>query len=334
MGNDFWDTEESNINMVATYDEKGALYLKESCPDGWNWEKERKLLSWQETGTVLSNYKNSEHCFEGGEKQIDFKLRLICCVDNNGGNYNSDTGYWFDGNDGFFFEDANGNVYSTNSKGFYNEENGGEQIEVPHYHMWSYDNPPFTCDISFPYQKGMIFSFTANIADKEKVHREKEGCNYTRFHTVKNGKLLNPKNDKDFSFDGKKRSVQDYFNDMTHMSEAQKREKIEASKRIERGSAGNRVKAKFNHRCQICKVEKKSAETHTFVKADGQNYVEAHHVLQLSDGGPDTTENIMCLCANHHRQMHYGNVKISISRNNFYVTIDEKVEKTIPRWRT
>jgi 5-methylcytosine-specific restriction protein A len=35
-------------------------------------------------------------------------------------------------------------------------------------------------------------------------------------------------------------------------------------------------------------------------------YLEAHHVIPISKGGPDTIWNIAVLCANDHRQAHFG----------------------------
>ena len=40
--------------------------------------------------------------------------------------------------------------------------------------------------------------------------------------------------------------------------------------------------------------------------------------------------NIMTLCANHHRQMHYGFVDIKFAASHFIVTIED-VELEIPR---
>jgi 5-methylcytosine-specific restriction enzyme A len=37
-----------------------------------------------------------------------------------------------------------------------------------------------------------------------------------------------------------------------------------------------------------------------------KHYVEAHHIIHLSMDGPDTMENVIALCPNHHREAHYG----------------------------
>jgi 5-methylcytosine-specific restriction enzyme A len=43
-----------------------------------------------------------------------------------------------------------------------------------------------------------------------------------------------------------------------------------------------------------------------FRKPDGTHYVEAHHIISLAEQGPDTLDNVIALCPNHHRQAHYG----------------------------
>lgn len=35
-------------------------------------------------------------------------------------------------------------------------------------------------------------------------------------------------------------------------------------------------------------------------------YLEAHHIISLGKDGPDTVENIIALCPNHHRQAYFG----------------------------
>ena len=39
----------------------------------------------------------------------------------------------------------------------------------------------------------------------------------------------------------------------------------------------------------------------------GEFFVEVHHLVQLSEGGPDTLENTVALCPTHHRLLHHGN---------------------------
>lgn len=51
--------------------------------------------------------------------------------------------------------------------------------------------------------------------------------------------------------------------------------------------------------CEFC------AET-GFKTTDGRVYLETHHVISLSEGGPDNIGNVVALCPNHHKEAHYG----------------------------
>lgn len=53
----------------------------------------------------------------------------------------------------------------------------------------------------------------------------------------------------------------------------------------------------------ICDCCKNSAP---FRCPDNSPYLEVHHVIPLSEGGPDTIENTVALCANCHRELHHG----------------------------
>jgi predicted HNH restriction endonuclease len=43
-----------------------------------------------------------------------------------------------------------------------------------------------------------------------------------------------------------------------------------------------------------------------FISASGSPYCEVHHIVQLSLGGADKIENVVCLCPAHHREAHFG----------------------------
>ncbi|WP_083854439.1 HNH endonuclease [Teichococcus cervicalis] len=53
--------------------------------------------------------------------------------------------------------------------------------------------------------------------------------------------------------------------------------------------------------CQSCK---QPAPFRRF--ADGRPYLEVHHIVPLSEGGPDSLDNVTALCPNCHRDMHFG----------------------------
>jgi len=94
-------------------------------------------------------------------------------------------------------------------------------------------------------------------------------------------------------------------------------------RKIERGPIGSAVKEKYNSICQVegCKF--------TFKKKDGTNYAESHHLEGLGEGGKDIEENIVVLCANCHRMIHYAKVeKVSRDKEKLVVKINDEL-KTI-----
>ena len=98
--------------------------------------------------------------------------------------------------------------------------------------------------------------------------------------------------------------------------------KERVSKYIERGNVGSRVKKALGHRCQVCSAL--GREPITFRKHDGEPYAEAHHVMPVSElrVGSLAASNIMVLCANHHRQMHYGGIEVTVLEKTFEFSMD------------
>lgn len=90
--------------------------------------------------------------------------------------------------------------------------------------------------------------------------------------------------------------------------------------RYERGPIGRFVKELYGYKCQIpsCKFK-------TFMKRDGSLYAEAHHLENLHNGGLDIPQNIICVCANHHRMFHYADIKkLRHDRRKLVVEINGK----------
>lgn len=52
--------------------------------------------------------------------------------------------------------------------------------------------------------------------------------------------------------------------------------------------------------CQGC------GEDAPFVGTDGEPFLEVHHLYRRSDGGADDPDNVLALCPNCHRRVHYG----------------------------
>lgn len=98
--------------------------------------------------------------------------------------------------------------------------------------------------------------------------------------------------------------------------------KMRVSKGVERGPIGAAVKRANGHKCQLCEVM--GLNPLGFRKRGGAPYVEAHHVMPVATraAGILSASNIMTLCANHHRQMHYGDVTVTINETSFEVEMD------------
>ena len=62
------------------------------------------------------------------------------------------------------------------------------------------------------------------------------------------------------------------------------------------------VKERANNKCEYCLQE-------TFKNKQDQNYLEAHHINFLSEGGKDQEDNLIALCPNCHRKAHFSKEK-------------------------
>lgn len=60
----------------------------------------------------------------------------------------------------------------------------------------------------------------------------------------------------------------------------------------------------------------------SFETIDGRRYLETHHVIGLANDGPDVPENVIALCANHHREAHYGKKGAQLEKA-FHKYLDE-----------
>jgi len=58
------------------------------------------------------------------------------------------------------------------------------------------------------------------------------------------------------------------------------------------------LKELYNNKCQICDF--------TFKKDNGENYSETHHVIPLGENGDDDIKNLIVVCPNCHKKLHYA----------------------------
>lgn len=76
------------------------------------------------------------------------------------------------------------------------------------------------------------------------------------------------------------------------------------------------LKQKYKNRCQICGF--------TFQMSNGKYYSEAAHIIPISSGeeGVDSPDNIWILCANHHKMLDMGAMRV-IGKNK--AQVDKKI---------
>jgi hypothetical protein len=90
------------------------------------------------------------------------------------------------------------------------------------------------------------------------------------------------------------------FADQFTLEESDSRRETVTSTRYHRDPAiRSAVLERAKGICEWCGVE-------GFTTANGSVYLETHHILPLCEGGPDTTANVIGLCPNDHRKVHYG----------------------------
>ena len=46
----------------------------------------------------------------------------------------------------------------------------------------------------------------------------------------------------------------------------------------------------------------------------GDRYLETHHVVGVAERGPDSTDNVIAVCPNCHRQAHFAADKVQVER--------------------
>ena len=97
----------------------------------------------------------------------------------------------------------------------------------------------------------------------------------------------------------KKNFDEDFGNDIQNET---KEQRILRIKRYQK--TVNELKVKYNYKCQI------SSCGYSFPMDNGKGYCEAHHIELLSNNGSQKPENVLILCANHHRMFHYANQNI------------------------
>lgn len=66
------------------------------------------------------------------------------------------------------------------------------------------------------------------------------------------------------------------------------------------------AKKKFGSMCLYPQCQ------NTFLKEDGTDYIEVHHIIPLHKDGIDRIENLSVVCAHHHKMAHFSNATTRI----------------------
>lgn len=67
------------------------------------------------------------------------------------------------------------------------------------------------------------------------------------------------------------------------------------------------VESRAKGRCELCGKR-------GFDRPDGTIYVETHHIISLANDGADRTTNVIALCADHHREAHFGALRDELEK--------------------
>lgn len=113
--------------------------------------------------------------------------------------------------------------------------------------------------------------------------------------------------------------IKDFEEDFPHFKDEIEDVKLKRIKRYKK--IVDILKEAYKGKCQICGF--------TFVKSNDDNYSEAHHLNPLAQGGSQDEENVVVLCANHHRMLHYGkNIKVGekVGNSRFVIINTVKLE--------
>lgn len=85
------------------------------------------------------------------------------------------------------------------------------------------------------------------------------------------------------------------------------RDGIQAFPYVRRPDVRRYVLLRAKGRCEYCGAM-------GFTMANGQLYLETHHVVPLHEQGLDSVENVVALCPNHHREAHHGKDRTEIRK--------------------
>jgi hypothetical protein len=116
-----------------------------------------------------------------------------------------------------------------------------------------------------------------------------------------------------------------------------KEQKIQRSQKL-----AQEMKKLYDYRCQLCDYEVEGKFIPLIEKEDATNYMEVHHIIPVSqfdevmddtNSTLDTYENVIVVCAHHHRYLHYhdGGFEELFETENGELSFRSKNKKEIIR---
>jgi predicted HNH restriction endonuclease len=86
---------------------------------------------------------------------------------------------------------------------------------------------------------------------------------------------------------------------------------------VARVRSGNIYRRDPRVRAQVLKIAGGHCECcgeQGFLTESGERYLETHHIVGVSERGPDASGNIVAVCATCHRKAHFASDHIQIER--------------------
>lgn len=120
--------------------------------------------------------------------------------------------------------------------------------------------------------------------------------------------LIDFTDDNEFNSRVKERTKNDptFVEKLIHEMDLQARDPKRIWTKVQKIGRNNRLiellKIKYGFKCQFCGF--------SFMKKDGGYYAEGAHLRPLSREGPDTSDNVLILCPNHHKMLDLAQVQI------------------------
>ena len=101
--------------------------------------------------------------------------------------------------------------------------------------------------------------------------------------------------------------------DLEYVPEESERQEVSISRIIRDTKLSRSIKLLYNFRCQLCKTR--------IEFPDGRGYAETHHIKPLGTphNGPDSIDNMLCLCPNCHAILDFGINLIELKKLNYDV---------------